>query len=260
MDERDSVSHPEGTLAGLGHRHRLKLYLLRMCELFDVTVGPGEYGRELVDYLRNSQITGNHTLRQKGFRLKVDDHTAVGLAGAFWGAFDTATVDTSPGKHWLIYSDFREFTDDELDDFTALRRVGPFKRQPEATEALQWFERVKTAIHVFAMHNGKEWEGSMSQAATFLYEEHKRDPWKWPLPFVRNAWEELMWTCSRHFEELVRQLKKQMGDERPSFKQVKAFAIMPNAQGVPWLHENMPTCFDVRSPTAYFKTVIAPRV
>ena len=36
--------------------------------------------------------------------------------------------------------------------------------------------------------------------------------------------------------------------------------MMPNAQGIPWLHENMPTCFDVHSPTAYFKTVIAPRV
>jgi hypothetical protein len=126
LDERDGVAHPEGTLAGLGHRHHLKLYLLRMCGLFDVAVGAGEYGRELVDYLKNSQVSGNHSLRQKGFRLKVDDHTAIGLAGAFWGAFDTATVDTSPGKHWLIYSDFREFTDDELDDFKALRLVGPF--------------------------------------------------------------------------------------------------------------------------------------
>lgn len=81
----DNGAHPAGTIRGLGRLSGDLVFLLRACGQYDVRVCPGEVGSALAQALLSAQVGASTKLRGLGFRQKMTQRLAVGLAGPFWG-------------------------------------------------------------------------------------------------------------------------------------------------------------------------------
>eukprot|EP00435_Cladocopium_sp_Y103_P070537 s29_g35.t1 len=105
-----SGSQPAGTLKGLGRQSEQLVFLMRACGQYDVRVGEGEHGQALANGLIAAQVGAATKLRSSGFRQRMTQQLAIGIAGPYWGVHE---------KHALSASDFIGYTDAELDQFAS---------------------------------------------------------------------------------------------------------------------------------------------
>ena len=75
----------QGTVKSLGRVSEELVYLMRACGQYTVEVGENEYGANLANALMAAQAGASTRLRNAGFRQKVTNRLAVGVAGPFWG-------------------------------------------------------------------------------------------------------------------------------------------------------------------------------
>ena len=104
--QQDNSNVPAGTLKVLGKQSEELVFLLRAYGQYTVQVGNEEYGAGLAQALLVSQAGASTKLRAAGFKQKVTQRLAVGLAGPFWGTQE---------KHALSVADFVACSDAELD-------------------------------------------------------------------------------------------------------------------------------------------------
>ena len=128
-------SQPPGTLKGLGKQSEELVFLMRACGQYDVKVGEGEHGQALANGLIAAQVGAATRLRSAGFRQKMTQRLAIGLAGPFWGVHE---------RHALSASDFIGYTDAELDQFASEARgaKGTNDQRPP-TRFDEWVARVR---------------------------------------------------------------------------------------------------------------------
>ena len=98
-----------------------------------------------------------------------------------------------------------------------------------------------------------QWEG----AATKLLRLGEEVGYAWPLQWIANVWEELWSRYVEELKQLDRDLRRQMGEEAPSFERMRFFATAPDVEGNPWLR--LPQTFDLDSDSEFFHTDILPR-
>ena len=80
-----------GTVKSLNKTSEELVFLLRACGQYTVEVGENEYGASLANALMMAQAGASTRLRNAGFRQKVTNRLAVGLAGPFWGTQEKYT-------------------------------------------------------------------------------------------------------------------------------------------------------------------------
>jgi hypothetical protein len=158
-NQNEDKTAAAGTMKGLSRRCEERVFLLRACEQYDVKIGAGEYGKVLVEFLKKAQLGSSTTLRRMGFRQRVTEHLAIGLAGPYWGGITANSAD----KHSLLASDFTNCTDAELDDMA--RGVGHHQRQPMPQRTDDWRARSMRGIDVWCGVYGEEWRAQKQQLA-----------------------------------------------------------------------------------------------
>ena len=240
----ETAAAPSGTLKGLNRQSEELVFLLRACNQYTVTVGAGEQGQALANALLSAQIGASTKLRRAGFKQKVTNRLAVGIAGPYWG---------SQEKYALAASDFVPYTDAELDAFTHEARSnkgGPDQRPAPATKFEDWEGRARRQNDVWALVYGEEWRQVRTHALDLLKEWHQSTPHKWPLVVLSEVWEELHWRFMEELKETLRLLKKEAGRETMSLQDIKFFALLPDEHGRAWLE--LPRTFDLLNPEGWF--------
>ena len=189
-------SQPAGTVKGLGRQAEELVFLMRACGQYDVKVGEGEHGQALANGLLAAQVGSATKLRSAGFRQKMTQRLAIGLAGPYWGVHE---------KHALSASDFIGYTDAELDQFASEAR-GPKgnaeQRPAPPTRFDEWVARVRRQTDIWCLVYGSEWRPVRTRALELLSDWHLSLPHRWPLNVVMDLWEELHWRCMEDFEEV----------------------------------------------------------
>eukprot|EP00435_Cladocopium_sp_Y103_P002944 s2186_g1.t1 len=248
-----SGTQPAGTLKGLGRQSEELVFLMRACGQYDVKIGEGEHGQALANGLIAAQVGAATKLRSSGFRQRMTQRLAIGLAGPYWGIHE---------KHALSASDFIGYTDAELDQFASEVR-GPKGMTAEQRPALptrfdEWVARVRRQTDVWCLVYGAEWRQVRTSALELLSEWHLSLPHRWPLNVVMDLWEELHWRCMEDFKEILRRLKKEIGRETLTLPELKFHALLPGPDGQAWLV--MPTVFDLQRPGSWFQEEVLPRI
>ena len=245
-------SQPAGTLKGLGRNHEEIVFLIRACGQYEVLLGGGDHGQALANSLIAAQVGASTKLRQAGFKQKMTQRLAVGLAGGFWGVHE---------KHCLSASEFVCFTDAELDAFASEARAPKSQgdqRPPPPTRLDEWVARVKRQNEVWALVYGQEWKPVKNNAVDLLAEWHQASPHKWPLGVIVDIWEEVQWRFVEEIKQIVRDLKKEVGRETMTLSEIKFHCLLPGVHGEAWL--TMPTTFDLERPGSWFQEEIVPRI
>ena len=159
-------TQPSGTLKGLGKSAEELVFVLRACGQYEVGLGAGEHGQALANALIAAQVGASSKLRGGGFRQKMTQRLAVGIAGGFWGTHE---------KHCLSLT----FTDAELDAFTSEARGGrgAGDQQPPQPQRLdEWLVRVKRQTDAWCLTYGAEWRAVRTNAMEKLAEWHLAAP------------------------------------------------------------------------------------
>ena len=248
----ENTAVPPGTIKGLNRTSEELVFLLRACNQYQVTVGAGEQGQALANALLSAQVGASTKLRKAGFKQKVTNRLAIGLAGPYWGTQE---------KHALNAADFVPHTDAELDAFVQeirSNKPGADQRPAPPTKLEDWEGRVRRQTDVWALVYGEEWKPVKSHALELLLEWHQAEPHKWPLSVLMEVWEELHWRFLEELKEILRLLKKEAGRETMSLADIKFYALLPNAAGTAWLE--LPRTFDLRFPEGWFMTEVLPRI
>ena len=244
-------SHPQGSVKGINRLSEEMVYIMRACDQYNVAVCPGEVGGALANALMAAQIGAATKLRAMGFRQRMTQRLAVGIAGPYWG---------SQEKFCLGASDFIHYTDAELDAFATDRQVktGVEQRPAVPTKLEEWTARARRQNQVWCLVYGAEWKEVREHALETLTEWHQECPHKWPLTVVMDAWEELHWRFLEEVKELIRALKKVAKRESMSQQEMKFYALLPGPDGRAWL--SLPNTFDIKNLEGWFKTELEPRI
>ena len=247
-----SGSQPAGTLKGLGRQSEELVFLLRACGQYDVKIGEGEHGQALANGLLAAQVGSSTKLRAAGFRQKMTQRLAIGLAGPYWGAHE---------KHGLSAADFVSYTDAELDQFASEARNpknATEQRPPQPSRLDEWLARVRRQTDVWCLVYGAEWKTVRTSAVELLAEWHLAWPHRWPLNVIMDLWEEIHWHFFEELKDLLRRLKRDVGRETMTLNELKFHALLPGPDGQAWLV--MPTTFDIERPDSWFQTEVMPRI
>ena len=250
--QHEQNTGPGGTMRSLQKTSEELVYLLRACGQYTVEVGAEEYGSNLANALLSAQAGASTKLRSAGFRQKVTQRLAIGIAGPYWGTQD---------KHALSAADFVAYTDAELDQYAVESRTGkPTSDQRPAmpNRFEDWIQRVRRQNDVWALVYGKEWRGVREHAIGLLETWHVQAPHKWPLQVLADVWEELHWRFVEELKGELRKIKALAGRESMSLSDLKFYALMPDAQGDPPLQ--LPRTFDLENPSGWFATEVLPRI
>lgn len=241
-----------GSIKSLNKVSEELVFLLRACGQYTVEVGENEYGANLANALLAAQAGASTKLRNAGFRQKVTNCLAVGLAGPFWGTQE---------KYALSAADFLPCTDAELDQHAVESRTGKQQneqRPPGPTRYEDWANRVKRQTDVWCLVYGKEWRAAREHAAQVLGEWHLGAPHRWPLQVLCEVWEELHWRFVEELKTELRKIKGLSGRESMTLADLKFYALMPDERGAPPLQ--LPRTFDLHHPDGWFVSEVLPRI
>lgn len=250
-NQQEVSAHPHGTLKGLGKGAEELVFLMRACGQYQIRLGEGEHGQALANALVAAQVGASSKLRAAGFRQKMTQRLAVGLAGGFWGVHE---------RHCLGASEFVAYTDAELDAFSSeAKNQRTQEQRPQNPQRLdEWIVRVKRQTDVWCLVYGEEWRGVKTNAMDLLAEWHMAMPHKWPLTVVMDIWEELHWRFIEEMKELVRQLKKEAARESMTLTEMRFHALLPGPDGQAWLR--LPETFNIEKPGTWFQEEVIPRI
>ena len=95
-------SHTENTAVPIKALNRTSeelVFLLRACNQYQLTVGAGEQGQALANALLSAQVGASTKLRKAGFKQKVTNRLAVGLAGPYWGTQEKHALNAADSSH-----------------------------------------------------------------------------------------------------------------------------------------------------------------
>ena len=250
-NQQEVSVHPAGTLRSLGKGAEELVFLLRACGQYQVRLGEGEHGQALANALVAAQVRASSKLRAAGFRQKMTQRLAIGLAGGYWGVHE---------RHCLGAPEFIAYTDAELDAFSSEARSSKTQEQrPQNPQKLdEWIVRVKRQTDVWCLVYGEEWRGVKTHAMERLAEWHMAMPHKWPLSVVMDIWEELHWRFIEEMKELVRLLKKEAARESMTLTEMRFHALLPGPDGQAWL--KLPETFNIEKPGTWFQEEVIPRI
>ena len=243
---------PAGTLRGLGRASEETVYVMRACGQYTVRVGEGEHGQALASSLLSAQAGASTKLREAGFRQKITNRLAIGIAGAYWGGHE---------RYTLTASDFIAYTDAELDDYAMEARNPKSTGETRPSPPVRfddWLGRARRSVDVWCLCYGEEWRHVKTTALDLLAAWHQAHPHRWPMEVVVNLWEELHWRFGNELKGILRQLKKEAGRETMTLAEIKFYALLPGPEGRAWL--NLPSTFDLERPGGWFQEEILPRI
>ena len=245
-------TQPTGTLKGLTKQSEEVVFMLRACGQYAIKLGEGEHGQALAGSLLAAQVGASTKLRLAGFRQRMTQRLAIGLAGAHWGSHE---------KYCLSAADFVSYTDAELDSFASEARGSKVNsdQRPQAPARFdEWVARVRRQTDCWCLVYGEEWRAVRNHALEKLSEWHLAYPHRWPYNVICDVWEEIHWRIIEDVKDLVRKLKKEVGRETMTLAEIKFHALLPGPDGQAWLE--IPSTFDLERPDGWFQTEVIPRI
>jgi len=180
--QAETAPHAAGTLKGLGKQAEEVVFLMRACGQYDVQLGQGEHGQALANTLLAAQVGASTKLRNAGFRQKMTNRLAVGIAGAHWGTHE---------RFCLSVADFLTYTDAELDAFASEAKgaKGSDQRPTPPQRLDDWIARTKRQNDTWCLVYGAEWRDVRHNAMETLAEwHHLAQPHRWPLNVIMDIW------------------------------------------------------------------------
>ncbi|CAE8697726.1 unnamed protein product [Polarella glacialis] len=230
--QSESASIDRGKLGSIGREEERLVFILRACDHFTATLGPGLF------------------LRQVKFPCNLTNRHCYGFAAVQHG-------ERPPPDYALSVADFPRCSEEDFDTYAQTADLKIEKRPCAPTAVSQWYRAALRQAWAFACVHGQEHYPVLESAAAHLLKLSEEQSYAWPAQMVFAAWEELRGRFVEEVREIDRQLLRSTGEESPTFERMRFFATAPDAQGEPWLR--LPRTFCLEDPLEYFQTDILAR-
>eukprot|EP00971_Amphidinium_carterae_P242230 4809862-Amphidinium_carterae.1 len=256
LSSQDRRAEEAALLQGTGfsEEDKLLMYLARGCDRFSVLLIPTEVGREFVKGMKKLFLAGTGEFRRFGWPCPPTNRILLGLAKLEWGGRDHRNLTSSA----LSVADFPTSRCEDLEQYVPPEDLKPEHRPRDPPTYLSWARQARNSIRAFACVYGTEHEEERSHALENLCRKHEQDDHKYPLDFVRGAWEELVWRWFEELKEELRRCRKVLGKEKMRRDELEFIALSPTTTGGAFM--NYPRVFDLEDPQGYYQRVVEQRL
>eukprot|EP00971_Amphidinium_carterae_P153660 3046823-Amphidinium_carterae.1 len=252
LNSQDKRAEEAALLQGTGFS--VLLYLARGCDRFDVPLAPTEVGREFIKSMKKLFLAGTGEYRRVGWPSPPTNRILLGMARLDWGGRDSKHLTASS----LSIADFPTTRAEDLEAYVPPEDLRPEHRPRDPPTYLSWMRQVKNSIRAFACVYGREHEEERLAALDALCRRHETDDHKYPLDFLRSAWEELAWRWVEELKEELRKCRKILGKEKMRRDELEFVALSPTSAGTAYVV--YPNVFDLENPTGYYQRVVEQRL
>ena len=253
LSKDEAAGQERGKVSSIGKTEERLVFLARGCDALTVPVCASTVGKELFHALKTAGSQGRPQMRALQFPVNINNRIAFGIASMNIGGKEVKSLP----EFCLSAADFPLTTEADFDTFAPPTDFRLEKRPRGPVTLTAWFRcalRMAWALScAYGTEHYPQWEG----AATKLLRLGEEVGYAWPLQWIANVWEELWSRYVEELKQLDRDLRRQMGEEAPSFERSRFFATAPDVEGNPWLR--LPQTFDLDSDSEFFHTDILPR-
>ena len=253
LSKDEAAGQERGKVSSIGKTEERLVFLARGCDALTVPVCASTVGKELFHALKTAGSQGRPQMRALQFPVNVNNRIAFGIASMNIGGKEVKSLP----EFSLSAADFPLTTEADFDTFAPPTDFKLEKRPRGPITLTAWFRCALRMAWALSCAYGTEHYPQWEAAATKLLRLGEEVGYAWPLQWIANVWEELWSRYVEELKQLDRDLRRQMGEEAPSFERIRFFATAPDVEGNPWLR--LPQTFDLDSDSEFFHTDILPR-
>ena len=253
LSKDEAAGQERGKASSIGKTEERLVFLARGCDALTVPVCASTVGKELFHALKTAGSQGRPQMRALQFPVNVNNRIAFGIASMNIGGKEVKSLP----EFSLSAADFPLTTEADFDTFAPPTDFKLEKRPRGPITLTAWFRCALRMAWALSCAYGTEHYPQWEAAATKLLRLGEEVGYAWPLQWIANVWEELWSRYVEELKQLDRDLRRQMGEEAPSFERIRFFATAPDVEGNPWLR--LPQTFDLDSDSEFFHTDILPR-
>ncbi|CAE7689640.1 unnamed protein product [Symbiodinium sp. CCMP2592] len=247
----EAASQERGKLSSVGKVEERCLYLVRGCDSLTVPLGEATVGKELFHALRNTATQDRPLLRSLKFPINITNRFAFGVSGLCVGGKGNIP------EYSLTTGDFPATSEAEFDSYSVPGDI-KLEKKPRAPATLTlWYRNALRQCWALACIFGVQHYGGWERAASGLLRMAEETAHAWPLHLIISTWDELWSRFMEEVRDIERKVRREMGEEAPSFERLKFFCTAPGVDGNPWLR--LPQTFELEDPLEYFQTDVLPR-
>ncbi|CAE7617473.1 kptA [Symbiodinium sp. CCMP2592] len=247
----EAASQERGKLSSIGKVEERCLYLVRGCDSLTVPLGEATVGKELFHALRNTATQDRPLLRSLKFPINITNRFAFGVSGLCVGGKGNIP------EYSLTTGDFPATSEAEFDSYSVPGDI-KLEKKPRAPATLTlWYRNALRQCWALACIFGVQHYGGWERAASSLLRMAEETAHAWPLHLIISTWDELWSRFMEEVRDIERKVRREMGEEAPSFERLKFFCTAPGVDGNPWLR--LPQTFELEDPLEYFQTDVLPR-
>eukprot|EP00971_Amphidinium_carterae_P043437 854826-Amphidinium_carterae.2 len=239
---------------GFSEEEKLLMYLARGCDRFGVALAPTEVGKEFVKSMKRLYLAGTGEFKRVAWPTPPSNRILLGLARLEWGGKDHRHLTSGA----LSVADFPTARVEELEQYVPPEDMKPEHRPRDPPTYLSWARQARNGIKVFACIYGREHEDERLAALDNLCRKHETDEHKYPLDFLRGAWEELNWRWVEELKEELRKCRKILGKEKMRRDELEFVALSPTSLGQAFV--TYPQVFDLDATNGYFQKIVEQRL
>ena len=213
------VSTKPGTLESIKRNEEIWVFAARFFNNYHVSLCPGVTGKQLAIGLKSLNDRLRPLYEALGIPCGLTNRICIGAAALTWGS--------RPGDpdHVLGEQDFVSWKPNHFDTYAA---PGGWVLEPKARVSSHietWRINAQNMTKMFGTVYGLEHVGERMQAVEDLRLLHVKEPHKYTLGFVRNAWNTLNHRWVQEIKEAANLLRLHAQVERPTFDQLKSIGM-----------------------------------
>ena len=250
----DRLANPEtqakpGTLDSVKRNEEIWVFVARYFNNFHVSLCPGVVGKQLATGLKSLNDRLRPLYESIGLPNGFTNRVCLGAANFAWGGR------TGDSDHVLSEQDFTSWTPHQFDSYIPPADWTLETKSRQSGHIETWKVNAQNMSKQFSSLYGTEHLQERLQAIEDMRALHVREPHKYTLPFIRNAWGTLNHRWIQELKESTNVLRLHAGVERPTFDQLKAvgMTVDPSTGSTVF---RMPGTFKIRDPAGYFQTEI----
>lgn len=248
--DEEFISHPK-KLKDLGRGHQILLWAFRGMGTFDVKLGAGYHGVELVRFLRNmSQGTERARSRTLGLEGPISCLVALGLASCAVGGrrFEDS---------FFTSADLCRLTEVDWEDYVTSPEFSLGKKNPAPVLHEVWAFQLGQYIHLFSLVYGSEYKPHLLALAAELLRMNKDEGHDYSLEFVMGAFELILLKFRERVQEELASLAAKIGFSDPrsiSCRDLRAAALTEGMWVHPWV------LLSPTDPKGFLQSWVIPRL
>lgn len=254
----DRLSNPDtstkpGTLGALRGNEEIWVLVARFFNNYHVALFPGVKGKRL--------SAGLKSMNDRHMPLYEPLDLPCGFSGRFCLGAAALTWGCRPGDPDYVMGeqDVISWAPNQFDAYSAPIDWALASRTRASAHIATWHINSQNMTRLFAAVYGSEHLADRMQTVEDLRSLNVRDPHKYTLPFVRNAWNALNHRWIQEIKEITNVLRQHARVGRPTYDQLKSIGMTIDPATNETISQR-PDVFDVRDAHGYFQTAIVRKM